>query len=264
MSTRNIVPRSNGEGGIGTAAKKWALGWINALVVDNLTLANSNIAPPAGLFQGSNIVQIRGGTGGTSINNNADTVINFRMMDNGDCLIPSIWANAGGTTAVMVSSTGQLYKLTSSERYKKDIEDIDPALVDAVMAVRAVWHKLKDPQGQEFADPSFYGFIAEEMAEAEPRLVSWTPQYKEVEETVIDKIENEDGTATETPRQITKVVVDKTLPLIPDGVDYQRITPIHHNKIQRQELFIQEQAVLLQKALNRIEILEAKVIEISK
>jgi len=36
MATRNIVPRATGEGGIGTAAKKWALGWINALVVTTL------------------------------------------------------------------------------------------------------------------------------------------------------------------------------------------------------------------------------------
>jgi len=33
MATRSIVPRATGEGGIGTAAKKWGLGWINALVV---------------------------------------------------------------------------------------------------------------------------------------------------------------------------------------------------------------------------------------
>ena len=42
MATRNIVPRGTGEGGIGTAAKKWALGWINALIVTTinaLTLA---------------------------------------------------------------------------------------------------------------------------------------------------------------------------------------------------------------------------------
>jgi len=164
----------------------------------------------------------------------------LRITSGGDVLIPSIWANAGGTTAVMVASDGRLYKLTSSERYKKDIEDIDPAMVDAVMAVRAVWHKLKDPQGQEFADPSFYGFIAEEMAEVEPRLVSWTPQYKEIEETVIDKVENEDGTVTETPRIVTKTVVDESLPLIPDGVDYQRITAIHHNKIQRLTVIIEQ------------------------
>ena len=36
MATRNFVPRATGEGGIGTAAKKWALGWINALVVTTI------------------------------------------------------------------------------------------------------------------------------------------------------------------------------------------------------------------------------------
>ena len=36
MATRNIVPRATGEGGIGTSAKHWALGWINALIVTTL------------------------------------------------------------------------------------------------------------------------------------------------------------------------------------------------------------------------------------
>ena len=33
MSTRNIVPRADGEGGIGISIKKWATGFINALTV---------------------------------------------------------------------------------------------------------------------------------------------------------------------------------------------------------------------------------------
>ena len=45
MSTRNIVPRSDSEGGIGTSLKKWALGWINNL---NVTTINKvNITSPS-------------------------------------------------------------------------------------------------------------------------------------------------------------------------------------------------------------------------
>ena len=36
MSTRNIVPRANNEGGIGTVAKKWANVW--AVLINALTL----------------------------------------------------------------------------------------------------------------------------------------------------------------------------------------------------------------------------------
>ena len=38
MSTRNVVPRDTGEGSIGTALKKWATGWINALTVNSIKI----------------------------------------------------------------------------------------------------------------------------------------------------------------------------------------------------------------------------------
>jgi len=43
MSTRNLVPRANNEGGIGTTLKKWATGFIKVLNVDTI---NGNV--PAG------------------------------------------------------------------------------------------------------------------------------------------------------------------------------------------------------------------------
>ena len=44
MATRNVVPKATGEGGIGTAAKKWALGWINALVVNSIKIVTGAAA----------------------------------------------------------------------------------------------------------------------------------------------------------------------------------------------------------------------------
>ena len=158
------------------------------------------------------------------------------LVVTGSVKFPDVWANAGGTTAVMVDSAGRLFKLTSSLRYKKDVEDIDEAKVDAIINARAVWHKLKDPQGVPNADWGYYGFIAEEMAEIDPRLVSWSPQYKEVTETVTDSVITEDGTETKTERQVIKTVVDESLPLIPDGVDYARITAPLLNKVKRQQV----------------------------
>ncbi len=38
MSTRSIVPRNDTEGGLGTALKRWGLGWINALVVNSIKI----------------------------------------------------------------------------------------------------------------------------------------------------------------------------------------------------------------------------------
>lgn len=36
MATRSIVPRADNEGGIGSAVKKWALGYFGALIIDSL------------------------------------------------------------------------------------------------------------------------------------------------------------------------------------------------------------------------------------
>jgi hypothetical protein len=48
MATRNIVPRANGEGGIGTPAKHWGNGYFNALNLAGEdvagTLSNMNLA----------------------------------------------------------------------------------------------------------------------------------------------------------------------------------------------------------------------------
>ena len=38
MATRNLVARADTEGGIGTAAKRWGLGWIMALVVNSIKI----------------------------------------------------------------------------------------------------------------------------------------------------------------------------------------------------------------------------------
>lgn len=46
MATRKIVPRADNEGGIGTALKQWASGWIKALTVTTinaLTLASQAV-----------------------------------------------------------------------------------------------------------------------------------------------------------------------------------------------------------------------------
>jgi hypothetical protein len=44
MATRNIVPRADGEGGIGVALKKWASGYINALTVSTLKITGGSPA----------------------------------------------------------------------------------------------------------------------------------------------------------------------------------------------------------------------------
>lgn len=44
MATRNLVPRADNEGGVGTAAKKWASGFINALTIASIKITTGAAA----------------------------------------------------------------------------------------------------------------------------------------------------------------------------------------------------------------------------
>jgi hypothetical protein len=76
----------------------------------------------------------------------------------------TISANVG------VFSTGQLRRITSSSKYKTDIEDITDEYADKVLQLRPVWYRSLC-EGDE--GKSSYGFIAEEVAQVDPRFASY-------------------------------------------------------------------------------------------
>ena len=69
----------------------------SATFSNSISLSNNNVSPSgAGIYQGSNYIQIVSGTSGLSINNNANTVANLVLTNGGNLglgLIPSAWAN---------------------------------------------------------------------------------------------------------------------------------------------------------------------------
>jgi hypothetical protein len=71
----------------------------------------------------------------------------------------------------------------SSERYKRDIEPVEPARNDAILALEPVWYRSTAPADR--ADWSWYGLITEDVAAVEPRLVHFgyhDDDYELVEE----------------------------------------------------------------------------------
>jgi len=59
----------------------------------------------------------------------------------------------------------------SAEKYKRDIEDLDLKVADRVLALRPIWYRsLCAYDNPEW---SWYGLLAEDVARADPRLVSW-------------------------------------------------------------------------------------------
>ena len=99
----------------------------------------------------------------------------------------------------------QFHRSTSSIKYKTNVETIEDQYSDAILNCRPVWYQsLCEADNPDFGH---WGFIAEEVAEIDPRLV----HYKE----------EEDGT------------------LEPEGVQYDRFVPHLLNLIKRQQQAIE-------------------------
>jgi hypothetical protein len=133
---------------------------------------------------------------------------------------PGIATTASAANAFLDSGTSNsLLRSTSSIRYKTDIESIDRHRADAVLRLRPIWYRSKAEADRK--DWSWYGLIAEEVAETEPRLVHWT--YLE------DAYEEFEG----------KRQLKEDAELVPDGVQYERLTVLLLDVVQRQQKAIE-------------------------
>jgi len=165
----------------------------------------------------------------TLATNSAERV---RWNDNGTYLttLPTTAAAANAHIWTSSSPANLLMLSTSSIRYKTEVEDLSHEKSDALLNFRPVWYRSLCELDNK--DWSWYGLIAEEVAEIEPRLVHWTYLDESYEQ-----VENEDGS---TAKQLKS-----DAELVPNGVQYDRLTVLLLDLVQRQN--------------KRIETLEAKV-----
>jgi hypothetical protein len=119
-------------------------------------------------------------------------------------------ANAANVHAV---SNGEFYRSTSSIKYKTDVETLQNSYADAILNVRPVWYRSTCQDDNP--THSWWGFIAEEVAEVDPRLVQW-----KTKEITYDG----NGSPVETPCDPE-----------PEGVAYDRFVPHLLNLIKRQK-----------------------------
>ena len=141
---------------------------------------------------------------------------------------------------VFVTSTGELQRSTSSERYKKDIEHIslNDQQYQAIRQVKPIAYKSTT----EVDNPNwtFQSFSAEELAKASPTLVLW-----EYEETVIDE-----GTGL----QVTRPLAQRR----PAGLNLNGIVALQHAISLKQADLIDAQAKQIKDLVKRVTALEAK------
>lgn len=141
-----------------------------------------------------------------------------RFYTSGQLGIPAQYSNTTASAPnCVVDTTGIIYRSTSSRKYKEQIEDLYPAYANKILEFRPVWYRSKADRDRK--DWSYYGFIAEEIAEIEPRFVEFR--------------ENEDGT------------------LEPEGIQYDRmVVPL--------VALVQQQQKQIEALEARLAVLEAK------
>jgi len=136
----------------------------------------------------------------------------------------SITTTASAANAFLDSADGnRIYRSTSSLRYKKNVENIDQLKADAILSLRPVWYRSKASNDRQ--DWSWYGLIAEEVAQVEPRLVHWTYLDEDYE--------------TETVNGEIKKTLKEGAQQVPDGVQYDRLTVLLLDVVKRQQQAIE-------------------------
>jgi hypothetical protein len=123
----------------------------------NLTIGDNNIdigANVPGVAGESNTIRIG------NVNNNRTFVAGIYGVPTG---LPG--------AAVLVDANGQLGTISSSRRFKDDIQDMGDASSD-LMKLRPVTFRYKQAQ-EDGSHPLQYGLVAEEVAEVNPGLVQF-------------------------------------------------------------------------------------------
>ena len=136
---------------------------------------------------------------------------------------------------VHVDSGGLIRRVTSSAKYKTNIETIEDSYADALLNCRPVWYQ-STCEGDN-PDYSWWGFIAEEVAEIDPRLVHWK---------TTNVTYDEDGRAVEAPCDPEA-----------EGVLYDRFVPHLLNLVKRQKTRIETLETQYADLLARVTALEA-------
>jgi hypothetical protein len=150
----------------------------------------------------------------------------FELSPDGNAYFPGLLTTAAAANAVLngaSSPVNELLRATSSARYKDAVEDLDDQYADNILSLRPVWYRSKC--AADNLAWSWYGLIAEEVANVEPRLVCWG-----YTETDYDTIAKRDGDRLTTDR-----VLKKSAQLHPDGVAYERLVVLLLNIAKRHD-----------------------------
>ena len=132
-------------------------------------------------------------TNPSSANKNSFTIVDsnnstlFEVQKDGKVFAPSLAQSNTANNLRYNTQTGEIVYAASSRKFKKNIKNLDPKIIENFNKLRPVsFAYLKDSD-----DTLIGGFIAEEVAEINPLLAEYGPNYKmtpegEFDENLID------------------------------------------------------------------------------
>lgn len=227
-ATERMRIDSLGNLGIGTASP-YVAAWGVAAKQVNITGTDYGVLHLTSSSLGTTWSHGAGGTG--SINYLAYDGSNhwLTIAPNGITKMQGAYNYATSSAAnVHVTPTGQFYRSTSSIKYKTDVETLEDQYADAILKCRPVWYRSvcdgdivdKSRNKSEFG---YYGFIAEEVADIDPRLVSWKTKKD---------VKNDDNW------ELKEVHLDPS-DYEAEGVNYTNFIPLLLNLLKRQKTELQ-------------------------
>jgi len=138
----------------------------------------------------------------------------FSARDDGGILMPPSYNLTTATAANMVIDiSGLIQRSTSSARFKTAIEDLNYDQAAKLLKMRPVWYRSLCPGDNP--NWSYYGLLAEEVEKIDPRFVHYGRRLIEEEFTYLDALGKEN--------KGTRTIPDMNGPLVPDGVQYERL-----------------------------------------
>ena len=143
----------------------------------NITTSGTYITAASGPVNLSGSSQVNLASGTSSVNVSGGTIVASSIVFQPTSLVSSSTTSSYSANVYTSSSTnGQLYRVTSSSRYKRDILPavVDPREVLAIEAVTFVDRTAWEANGESAAGiHRGLGVIAEQVADAAPRLADW-------------------------------------------------------------------------------------------
>jgi len=110
--------------------------------------------------------------------------------------VSGIGTGLGSPVPVLIDANGQLGTMSSSRRFKEDIQDMGDAS-SGLMSLRPVTFRYKQPY-TDGSKPIDYGLIAEEVADVYPDLVAYSPsgevqtvQYQKVNAMLLNEVQKQ-------------------------------------------------------------------------